>query len=91
VKTTLTYEKGDRVQVTATQDYGLCFNNSVGGTESHLVGKPVKVTVRKTWWDGEIGRRYIGRTDKGKEYYFGEFGVKVALLSPARVSTRITE
>ena len=77
MKTTVTYEKGDKVRVTATEEFGLCHSNSVGGTESFQTGKQISVTVKKTWWDGEIGRRYIGKDSTGQEFYFGEFGVRI--------------
>ena len=77
MKTITNYEVGDKVKVTATKPFGICFTNKHGGTSEYTVNKPLNLTITKTWGDYETGRRHIGKTSKGKEYYFGEFSVTI--------------
>lgn len=77
MKTIQIYEVGDQVEVTSHKEYGLCTNNKQGGTENMPIETPVKCKIIKTWGDYEIGRRYIGLTEKKKTIYFGEFDVTI--------------
>jgi len=79
MKTNIVYEPGDKGVVVATREHGLCTDNVQGGTESVPVGKPFLAKVIKTWFDYEIGRRYVSETKDGRKLYFGDFGVKVKL------------
>ena len=80
MKTIKIYEVGDTVSVTPTKAYALCTTNEGGGTQSCPVGDAVVLTVKKTWVDDEIGRRYIGADSNGKEFYFGDFYSEVELI-----------
>ena len=73
------YEKGDVVVVEGTRKYGLCTNNSDGGTDTVPVGQAMRATVVKSWNDYETGRRYVAEAEDGKPLYFGEFDVRVRL------------
>jgi hypothetical protein len=71
------YEVGDRVKVTSLREFGICYTNKHGGTSEFPKGSTMTCSITEAWGDYEIGRRYIGKTDKGQDIYFGEFGVKI--------------
>jgi hypothetical protein len=52
-------EAGDVVLATVTNEYQLCCNNSLGGTESMPVGT-YRIRVTKAWFDYETGDRAKG-------------------------------
>ena len=71
------FKVGDQVIVTSKSQFGICYTNKHRGTSEFPIGKILSCTITKAWGDYEIGRRYIGKTDKGQDIYFGQFGIEI--------------
>lgn len=71
------FKFGDKLKITSTKNYGICFSNNVGGTENYPMNQPINVTVIKEWHDYEIGQRYVAVAENGIRYFFGDSGIKI--------------